>query len=164
MFKINYYVVYGSTGVCEVKDIKSEKDNNNEEIEYYILNPVYDRRMTIKTPVLNRKVYMRDIMTREDVSLLIDKIADNEIISIENTRERTETFKNIIRNGESDDLIKVINTIKIDKEEKLSIGKKLNKTEEDIMLAAKKKLYEEFAIVLDIPVENVSLYIKEKIS
>lgn len=164
MFKINYYVVYGSTGVCEVKDIKSEKDNNNEEVEYYILNPVYDRRMTIKTPVLNRKVYMRDIMTREDVSLLIDKIADNEVISIENARERTETFKNIIRNGESDDLIKVINTIKIDKEEKLSMGKKLNKTEEDIMLAAKKKLYEEFAIVLDIPVENVSLYIKEKIS
>ena len=164
MFKINYYVIYGSTGVCQVKDIKREKDNNNEEIEYYILNPVYDRRMTIKTPVLNRKVYMRDIMTREDVSLLINKIADNEVISIENARERAETFKNIIRNGESDDLIKVINTIKIDKEEKLNMGKKLNKTEEDIMLAAKKKLYEEFAIVLDIPVENVSLYIKEKIS
>lgn len=164
MFKINYYVVYGSTGVCEIKDIKSEKDNNNEEIEYYILNPVYDRRMTIKTPVLNRKVSMRDIMTKEDVSLLINKIADNEVISIENTRERTEAFKSIIRNGESDDLIKVINTIKIDKEEKLNIGKKLNKTEEDIMLAAKKKLYEEFAVVLDIPIEDVSLYIKEKIS
>jgi CarD family transcriptional regulator len=164
MFKVDYYVVYGSTGVCQVKDIKSEKDNNNEEIEYYILNPVYDRRMTIKTPVLNRKVQMREIMTKEDVSLLINKIADNEVISIENARERTETFKNIIRNGESDDLIKVINTIKIDKEEKLNMGKKLNKTEEDIMLAAKKKLYEEFAIVLDIPIEDVSLYIKEKIS
>ena len=164
MFKINYYVIYGSTGVCQVKDIKREKDNNNEEIEYYILNPVYDRRMTIKTPVLNRKVYMRDIMTREDVSILINKIADNEVISIENARERAETFKNIIRNGESDELIKVINTIKLDKEEKLNMGKKLNKTEEDIMLAAKKKLYEEFAIVLEIPVENVSLYIKEKIS
>lgn len=164
MFKINYYVVYGSTGVCQVKDIKSEKTNNNEEIEYYILNPVYDRRMTIKTPVMNRKVSMRDIMTKEDVSILINKIADNEVISIENIRERNETFKNIIRDGDSDDLIKVINTIKMEQEEKLSIGKKLNKTEEDIMLIAKKKLYEEFAIVLDIPVEEVSLYIKEKIS
>ncbi|WP_300382251.1 CarD family transcriptional regulator [Clostridium sp.] len=163
MFKINYYVVYGSTGVCEVKDIKSEKINNNEEVQYYILNPVYDRRMTIKTPVLNRKVSMRDIMTKEDVSILISKISDNEIISIENARERTETFKGIIRNGDSDDLIKVINTIKMDKEEKLTIGKKLNKTEEDIMVAAKKKLYEEFAIVLDIPIEEVSLYIKENI-
>lgn len=163
MFKINYYVVYGSTGVCEVKDIKSEK-SNNEEVEYYILNPVYDRRMTIKTPVLNRKVLMRDIMTKEDVSLLINKISDNEVISIENARERIEAFKSIVRNGTSDDLIKVINTIKIDKEEKLSIGKKLNKTEEDIMISAKKKLYEEFAIVLDIPIEEVSSYIKEKIS
>lgn len=163
MFKINYYVVYGSTGVCEVKDIKREK-SNNEEVEYYILNPVYDRRMTIKTPVLNRKVLMRDIMTKEDVSLLINKISDNEVISIENARERIEAFKSIVRNGTSDDLIKVINTIKIDKEEKLSIGKKLNKTEEDIMVSAKKKLYEEFAIVLDIPIEEVSSYIKEKIS
>lgn len=163
MFKINYYVVYGSTGVCEVKDIKREK-SNNEEVEYYILNPVYDRRMTIKTPVLNRKVLMRDIMTKEDVSLLINKISDNEVISIENARERIEAFKSIVRNGTSDDLIKVINTIKIDKEEKLSIGKKLNKTEEDIMISAKKKLYEEFAIVLDIPIEEVSSYIKEKIS
>lgn len=164
MFKINYYVVYGSTGVCQVKDIKSEKSSNNEEVEYYILNPVYDSRMTIKTPVLNRKVSMRNIMTKEDVSILINKIADNEVISIENTRERTEAFKNIIRDGNSNDLIKVINTIKIDKEEKLNIGKKLNKTEEDIMLAAKKKLYEEFAIVLDIPLEDVSSYIQEKIS
>ena len=163
MFKINYYVVYGSTGVCEIKDIKSEKANN-EEVEYYILNPVYDRRMTIKTPVLNRKVSMRDIMTKEDVSLLINKISNNEVISIENARERMEAFKSIVRNGTSDDLIKVINTIKGDKKEKINIGKKLNKTEEDIMVSAKKKLYEEFAIVLDIPIEEVSSYIKEKIS
>lgn len=54
MFKINDYVVYGSNGVCKVTDIE-QVTLRNEELEYYILSPVYNEKMTIKTPVNNQK-------------------------------------------------------------------------------------------------------------
>jgi len=39
MFKINDYVVYGSTGVCQIIDISKEKNLSNDEIQYYVLQP-----------------------------------------------------------------------------------------------------------------------------
>ena len=41
MFKVNDYVIYNSMGVYKIIDIRKEKDINDEETEYYIMQPVY---------------------------------------------------------------------------------------------------------------------------
>lgn len=100
MFKVNDYVVYSLTGVCRIMDIIKEKDVNNHEIEYYILQPVYNSNMTIKTPVNNQKVLMREIITKDDISSLIAAMPENENIWIDDYRQRTEEFKAVLRTGE----------------------------------------------------------------
>ena len=159
MFKINDYVVYGSNGVCKVTDIE-QVTLRNEELEYYILSPVYNEKMTIKTPVNNQKILMRELMTKAEIVNLLKEISKNETVEIEDSRRRVEEYKAIIRRGNAEELIKVINSIKLEKDEKISIGKKLNKTDEDIMISASKQLYQEMAIVLDIDVDEVQDYIK----
>ncbi|EEH97787.1 MULTISPECIES: CarD family transcriptional regulator [Clostridium] len=162
MFKINDYVVYGSNGVCKVTDIE-QVTLRNEELEYYILSPVYNEKMTIKTPVNNQKILMRELMTKAEIVNLLKEISKNETVEIEDSRRRVEEYKAIIRRGNAEELIKVINSIKLEKDEKISIGKKLNKTDEDIMISASKQLYQEMAIVLDIDVDEVQDYIKNNI-
>lgn len=71
MFKINDYVVYNSMGVFKIIDKREDKYANSEEIEYYILEPVYGNNLTVKTPVNNERVLMREIITKDDVSSLI---------------------------------------------------------------------------------------------
>ncbi|MPM13327.1 hypothetical protein SDC9_59683 [bioreactor metagenome] len=159
MFKINDYVVYGSNGVCIVKDIE-KVTLRSEELEYYILSPVYNDRMTIKIPVNNKKISMRELMTKVEIMNLIGEISKNEIVEIEDSRKKVEEYKAIIKKGNAEDLIKVINSIKLEENEKSLIGKKLNKTDEDIMLSARKQLYQEMAIVLAINVDEVQDYIK----
>ncbi|MDU2157108.1 CarD family transcriptional regulator, partial [Clostridium sp.] len=158
MFKINDYVVYGSNGVCKVTDIE-QVTLRNEELEYYILSPVYNEKMTIKTPVNNQKILMRELMTKAEIVNLLKEISKNETVEIEDSRRRVEEYKAIIRRGNAEELIKVINSIELEKDEKISIGKKLNKTDEDIMISASKQLYQEMAIVLDIDVDEVQDYI-----
>ncbi|MBM6861086.1 CarD family transcriptional regulator, partial [Clostridium saudiense] len=36
MFKVNDYIMYGTTGVCKIIDIKKQKFLGREEKEYYI--------------------------------------------------------------------------------------------------------------------------------
>ena len=162
MFKINDYVVYGSNGVCKVTDIE-QVTLRNEELEYYILSPVYNEKMTIKTPVNNQKILMRELMTKAEIVNLLKEISKNETVEIEDSRRMVEEYKAIIKRGNAEELIKVINSIKLEKDEKNSIGKKLNKTDEDIMISASKQLYQEMAIVLDIDVDEVQDYIKNNI-
>lgn len=164
MFKINEYVVYGSTGVCQIIDITEENVFDDKVVEYYVLQPVYNDTMTIKIPVNNTKVLMRKTITEDDVYSLIKTIPEKETMWIEDNKERTKTFKEAIRSGNCEEWIKVIKTLYQEKKERAEEGKKLTKTDEDIMKTAQKFLHEEFAVVLNITPEEVPAYIKKHIS
>ncbi|NLB88841.1 MAG: transcriptional regulator [Syntrophomonadaceae bacterium] len=165
MFKVNDYVVYGSTGVCQIVDISQENImDDNKVTEYYVLQPVFDDTMTIKIPVDNTKVLMRRIITKDDVKSLIKTIPEQETVWIEDNKERIKFFKEAIRSGNCEEWIKVIKTLYLEKEERSEEGKKLTKTDEDLMKTAEKFLHEEFAVVLNISPEEVPSYIEKHIS
>ena len=163
MFKVSDYVVYGSTGVCQIIDISKEKNLRNDEIQYYVLQPVYNNKMVIKSPVNNQKILMRQIITKDDVSSLIADMPKEQAIWINDDKQRIENFKAALRTGKSEEWIKIIKTIYLEKEEKIVVGKKLMKIDEDIMKTAEKQLYEEFAIALNISPDKVGPYIIEHI-
>lgn len=162
MFKINDYLVYSSNGVCKVENIEV-MSLKNQELEYYILSPVYNNKMTIKIPVNNKNLSVREIMSKNEVMSLIDYISKNETLEIEDYRRKNEEYKAIIKSGNSKSIIKVINSIMLEEDEKGSLGKRINKTEEDILTSARKQIYQEMAIVLEIDVDDVEDYIKSNI-
>lgn len=45
MFKVNDYVVYSSTGVYKIIDIRKEKDISDNDTEYYVLQPAYSKNL-----------------------------------------------------------------------------------------------------------------------
>ena len=162
MFKINDYVVYGLNGVCMVEDIE-KMILKNQELEYYILSPINNKKMTIKIPVDNKTMSIRELMSENEVMNLIECISKRETIEIEDYRKKSQEYKTIIRNGDVLEIIKVINSINVEKNEKASLGKKINKTEDDILVSAKKQLYQEISIVLGMNINDVEEYIKKNI-
>lgn len=164
MFKVNDYVIYNSMGVYKIIDIRSEKDINDVDTEYYILKPVYGNNLTIKTPVNNTKVFMREILTKDDVMSLIESLPAQETIWIDDDRKRNEAFKAALKTGDSEEWAKIIKTIYLEKQKKSDAGKKLMKADEDIMKVAEKNLYEEFATALNIQPEEVVSYILDHVS
>lgn len=162
MFKVNDYVVYGLNGVCMVEDIEKMMLKNKEQ-EYYILYPINNKKMTIKIPVDNKTMSIRELMSKNEVMNLIEFISKKEVIQIDDYRKKNQEYKTIIRSGNVIDIIKVINSINLEKDEKASLGKKINKTEDDILISAKKQLYQEMSIVLDININEVEDYIIKNI-
>ncbi len=163
MFKVNEYVVYGLTGVCKIADIRKDEYVSNDENQYYILNPVSDQNMTIRIPVNNKNVLMRPVITKEDALSLIAEMPEKETIWTDDERQRSVSFKTALRSAKSEEWVKIIKTLYLEKEARSVVGKKLTKTDEEIMNTAEKHLTEEFAIALDIPQDQVVSYILEHI-
>ncbi|NLV15980.1 MAG: transcriptional regulator [Syntrophomonadaceae bacterium] len=163
MFNINDFIVYGSTGVCQITDITK---NDHDEPEYYVLRPVYDNKinnMVIKALINNSKVQIRKVVTKDQVSSLIASMPVKETIWIDDSRERSECFKALLKTGECEEWIKLVKTLYLEKELRSAEGKTLTHTDEDIMRTAEKRLCEEFAIALNLSPAEVLSYILEHV-
>lgn len=163
MYNVNDYVVYSMTGVCQIVDIETDTFND-EKSEFYVLKPVFSDNMTIKIPVANAQAKMRKTMSRDEAMTLIAAMPEQETEWIDDNRDRAQSFKAALRTGKSEEWVKLIKTIYLEKEEKFAAGKKLSKSDEDIFDAAEKQLHEELAIALGITPEEVVPFIHDHIS
>ena len=155
MFKIDDYIMYGMTGVCKVIDITNEKFINGEERKYYVLSPIHNNNNTIiKIPLDNTKVPMRKIISKEDVTSLINDMSNMEELWIDDEKKRSNEFKTMLKSGKCEDLIKLISNKRH--------SKKLNKADKEIIKEAERLVNEEFAIILNISPKEVNSYISSK--
>ncbi|MBE6070491.1 MAG: CarD family transcriptional regulator [Clostridium butyricum] len=164
MFKINDYIMYGMTGVCKVTDIKEEKFIGDTKKECYVLRPIYSKNTIIKTPVDNKRVVMRKLHSKEEAISLINGMPEKETLWIDDERERTDKFKVMLKTGECEELITLIKSIYCNKKNKKLLGKKISKSDDEIMKAAENLLNEEFATILGISPDEVTSYILNHIS
>ena len=164
MFKVNDYIMYGMIGVCKVIDIREEKFISDIKKEYYILSPVYSNNSIIKIPVDNKKVIMRRIHSKEEIDSLISSVHHKEDLWIDDDRERNNKFKLMLKTGDCEELMTLIKSINSNKKSRTSIGKKVNKNDDEILKSAETLLNEEFATILGISPEDVTSYILSHIS
>ena len=163
MFNVDDYIMYGKTGVCKVVDITNEKFINGEKRKYYILSPIYNNDTVIKIPLDNDKVPMRKVISKGDMTTLINDIPNMEILWIDDEKKRIAQFETMLKSGQCEELIKLIKSIKFSKKYARSIGKKLEQPDRDIMKEAERLLTEEFAIILNVYPNEASSYILSQI-
>lgn len=164
MYKLNDCVVYGSTGVCRITEITRDKDIDGNEVDFYVLHPVFRDNMTIKAPVEKSATLMRSLIPREEVLALIDSMPEKEPLLFGDKRQRGLAFKFALKTGTHEEWIQIIKTLYQEKQRSNSVEKKLTKSDEDIMSTAERQLYEEFAIVLDISPDEVVPFIFQRLA
>lgn len=153
MFEVNDYIIYGLTGVCQIESIRKDEYNNSDETVYYVLQPVYNKNMTIRVPVNNPNVVLRAITTKDDILFLIPRMLETENVWIDDERQRNNNFKTALRTGEIVEWIKIAKALYLEKEARSTVGKKITKTDEDILNTAERYLYEEISIALNISLQ-----------
>lgn len=155
MFKVDDYIMYGRTGVCKVIDITNERFINGEERKYYVLSGIHNNNNTIiKIPLDNTKIPMRKIISKGDVTSLINDMSNMEALWIDDEKKRSNKFKTMLKSGKCEDLIELISNKRY--------FKKLNKADKEIIKEAERLVSEEFAIILNISPKEVNSYISSK--
>lgn len=155
MYKKGEYVIYGSSGVCQVGDVTTlDIDNVPKDREYYVLFPK-NNGGTIYVPVDVASTKMRKVITKEEAEQLIEKIPTIQPIEISNEKFLEETYKKCIRSNECIEWIRLIKCIYDRKQHRISEGKKMTATDERYMHMAEDALYLELGTALNMDKEQV---------
>lgn len=160
MFEPGDYVVYGMKGVCQVEEITElDMKGTAEGRLYYVLRPCFQKGSTIFTPVDNEKTAMRAVMSRDEARKLVDEISEIEALLEKNDKERERQYKEAIRSGDPRQWVRIIKTSYLRGQERIAQGKKAAMIDERYFHAAEEQLYEELSIALNLPKEDMRVYI-----
>ena len=88
MYKENDYLVYGKD-ICQVEKIEEKKFNNED---YYLLRPLKNKSLKISAPISDKANKIRDLITKEEIEVLISKIPAITIITTDDKFIESETI------------------------------------------------------------------------
>lgn len=160
IFKENDYVMY-KKDVCKIKEIQYNKINGND---YYILIPIDDETLIIDVPTDNRMGYLRNIISEEEANKIIKSIKDIKPLENINDKNIENTYKELIYNGNHEDLIKIIKTSYLRNEARINDKKKISEKDSKYFNLAEKYLYNELSIALNKTFEETKKYIIDSIN
>lgn len=164
MFEKGELIVYGRNGVCLVEDITPmNMDGIDSERLYYVLRPLNSQGSTIFTPIDNKKVPMRKIITKKEALELIEHIPEIDVLTISNEKLCEEQYKAALQTCECAEMVRVLKTIYLKKQKRIAAGKKMTSTDEKYFHMAENCLYTELSVLIDIPKDKMEEYITAKL-
>lgn len=164
MFKIGEQIVHVNNGVCEICDICKSPFNKNDEKLYYVLKPIFGPSgSTVYTPVENKAVIMRRLLSADELISLIESIPKIPEIKVELEKQRKDIYKNAMSSANPVEYIKIIKTVKLRRLAFDKAKKHLPNTDTDYEALAKRRIFEEIASVLSMPLEEVDDFIHTRL-
>lgn len=164
MFQVGDFIVYGSTGVCEVESIGTlDIPGMSKDRLYYTLRPCYEQRSTIFTPVDNEKVIMRSVLSRKEALELIDEMKEIGFLGITDEKRREAEYRECFLKCDCRELVKMLHTIYSRRQERISQGKKTTAKDDKYFHMAEENLYGELAVSLGMDKGQVKEFIYERV-
>jgi CarD family transcriptional regulator len=165
MFKIDDFIIYGSTGVCQITDIKVMDQVGIERKSYYVLKPLYQGGI-VYTPVDNNKVFMRPIISSFEVEQLIDSIPSINA-SAYHCRESNQLIRyydSVMKTHDCEKLMELTMSIGAKKKSMEQQKQKMGSVDERYMKLAEDVLFGELAAALSINRDDVPNYISARLA
>lgn len=166
MHSIGDKIMYGAAGVMTIVDIREEAIGDVPR-SYFVLRPTLARTDSYTfVPVDNERLVssMRPLMTRDEVLSLIRSFNEIEPLRwIPENRARQDYFKRVMESGDRRDMVAMIRAINDNAVRREAEGKKNFLSDENAKIKTQRLLYSEFSVVLDIPEEEISAFVKSEI-
>ena len=165
MYNVGDLILFGGTGVCEVKEItRPNFGGETVDQDYYILQPLYQSG-TIYAPVDNEKVFTRPVISAQEADDLISIIPEvhTEIYKSSSTQQLTKHYQSVIDTHKTVDLVRLAKSIHQKMDAAHKQNRHLGQIDKKFMKRAEDLLYGELAAALDIPREDILNYIEERL-
>lgn len=156
-------IIHIPEGVCTVEGTVERTFSTYGTKTYYVLVPVFDRNTKIYVPTDGDAKKLRTLLSKEEVTELIDSLPDCKNCWIENEKERQASFTQILSRFDREEMISLIRTLRDKRMEKTRIGKKFHSADEKVFREAERILFSEFGYVLGIQPGEVPDYIDERL-
>lgn len=161
MLAVGQTVVYGTQGVCTVKEISMLKLGKTKG-EYYVLTPVDDPGSTVYVPTANEKLMskLRPVLTGEEADALITEAVREPLEWIVSDAERKTVCDDIVKNGDRKQLMQLVGMLYRRREALKDQKKHFHNVDAQYLKTAERMLHGELAYALGIAVDDVVDYIR----
>lgn len=160
MFKVGDIVVH-KRDICKITGIVK---NYRLDEDYYTLSPIDDSSLVIHTPVLDERGLIRSVISKKEAESLIKEIPNIATIEFNDDRSLEVKYNALIDSGKNEDLIQIIKTTYLRREEKENKGKKVNEKDKNYFRLAEKMFYSELSVVLDKTYDETKDYVVSKVT
>ena len=163
MYHINDYVNYSTQGICKIADVCSVSFGRDKSPkDYYILKPINKDCSQIFVPLDNDKLLekMRPILSAEEIDGIILSIKDKDMPWIDDRKEREIKYREILTQRNETELLLLAKCLYF---RSINSPKGLSSWDSGILKHTETIIAEEFSFSLNIRVEKIGEYIREKL-
>ena len=147
MFQIGDCVVSSTNGICNIED-QVWLDLSGEKRMYFLLIPMKDTSSKLYIPVDSAEKRIRKAMTEDEATKLLASLKVIPELEIKNEKFCEKEYKAAVYSGDPVMLAKVIKTIYLRREKRLSSGKKTTVIDDRYFKTAIHVLHSELAYAL----------------
>ena len=162
MYQTGDLVVYGFHGVCRVADVEYRTVDRKKRI-YFALEPLNQEGARYLVPADNPVAVgkLRPMLTHEAWEQLLgsESVRENGWIRDENLRK--QTYRELISDGDREQLLRMVHTLYVHKAAQTAAGKKIHLCDDNFLRDAEKRLAGEIAIAMNMEPEAARKYLKE---
>lgn len=150
-------VIYSTNGLCKVNDIVTRTVLGKSR-KYYVLSPVFRERSTCYVPVDydSERIRIEKKLSKKQAEEMLVFIADSSPAKwIAQVNDRKLQYSAIVRDGNRKEIIQLIKTLYIYRQNLWEQNKRLNTSDESILNSCREQIFGELAYVLDKPMEEI---------
>ena len=163
MYSVGEKIVNKSGKVCEIVAIE-EKDYGAGLKTYYVLQPYFSSNESMKIFVpTEQENTLRTIMSKKQIKDLLSKIEGIETVWYSNPKVRKAEFKELYSSGNPIEILRLIKSFEKKKAEFKDDKKSLSFTDESFLKEIKRNIYNEIAVSLEKPIEEIESLIDAKL-
>ena len=144
MFEVNDKVVYGVVGVCEIEDIGKPPIKGIDK-DYYFLQPVYDSKGIIYSPVDSSKVMIRSIIDKNSREKLIARAKHCKDDEELNEKVHPMKYDEMVKSQDLVQLMHLVRALFNIKNERAKELRRMKSADSRMLTTARKLLYGEIA-------------------
>lgn len=162
MLKRGDVTVYGSHGLCQVREILVPPflDGQSDKL-YYMMSPATDRNAVLYVPVEGADEKMRSAISKKGAQELLAELEDIEEIEVESGKKADAMITDVIKHNETEEMMRLVKGLHKARAIRARDGKKLASMNERHLITAEKLLYSEMAFSLKTDVAKVKERVME---
>ncbi len=165
MYQIGDKVLYGSTGVCQVVELREQAlPATGEKCLYYVLRNLYED-CVISAPVGSDKVFIRPIISREEAEQIIREMPQISAAAYSGraARELTAQYESALKSHDCRSLVGMTKSLYSKKQQLLEKRRRVGSVDERFLKRAENLLFGELAAALELPRDQVQGYITSRL-
>jgi CarD family transcriptional regulator len=164
MYRVGDWIMYGNVGACRVVEITTVNSAwiGVDEL-CYVLEPL-SQNYTISTPVSNRKVFTRPIISKLEAERLVDGIPAHQARAYysDKVQELTHHYRAQLTTHDCSDLMELTMSLYAKKQRHGEDKGRFGSIDQTFMERAEDLLFGELSVALGIPRTDVPGYIASR--